>query len=43
MSTPKSGTNEALGTIHPEAQFLSICEPVKLKKQDVCSQNTMVQ
>ena len=38
----KSGMSEAVGMLHTEAQFFSICRPVKLKKQIIYSQNTMV-
>ena len=33
--------NEALDIIHLEKLFLSICESVKLKKQDIYSENTI--
>lgn len=32
---------EGLDVIHSEAQFLSICGPGILKKQDFCSPNTI--
>ena len=34
---------EALGMIHPETQFLFICEPVKVKKQVLCSYNIVME
>ena len=33
---------KALAVIHPESQFISSCEPVKLKKKVICIQNEMV-
>lgn len=33
---------QALGVIHPETQYRYMCEPVKHKKQVICSENTMI-
>lgn len=38
----KSGKYKVLSLIHSEAQLLSINEPVKLKKQVICSQSLMM-
>lgn len=46
LKNPKSHLNQdmnvTLGMIYPVTQFFSICRPMKLEKQIICSPNTMV-